>query len=198
MITNNHKFFFEHKRLVTNIFIFLFAVLFVLMTNRSAYSQLVHDFKVNEDTALIIPKYYSRIASNNNGSSVVIWAEDYPSTENIFAQIFDVNFRKVNGNFRVNQLADTCFYPDISMRSDGSFCAVWVQNRTPNTSRLKVRIFTKEGIPTSGDITINDSLNRGMLHPRINCDSSGRFIVTWFSSDFNVHRDILFQLLDSS
>lgn len=170
---------------------FMLLVCILVFFHGTSYSQLVNDFKVNQDTGIHTPKYYTNMSSNISGKSVVVWQDNYKA--NIFAQLFDNNFRRIGDNFNVNNLQDTCLYPDVIMRNNGTFGFVWVYQRT-NGIKLFLRLFTKEGLPVSSDIQISDTNYSGGLDPCIGCDSSGRFVVVWSYPN----KTILFQILDSS
>ena len=50
----------------------LIIILSILLPNL-LFAQLVNDLKVNLDTNLSIPKYYSSVSSNTKGNTVVTW-----------------------------------------------------------------------------------------------------------------------------
>ncbi|MDD5362109.1 MAG: T9SS type A sorting domain-containing protein [Ignavibacteria bacterium] len=169
-----------------------FLILIGLVTiSGVSYSQLVHDFRVNQDTGLQIPKYYTKISSNVSGKSVVVWQDNYKA--NIFAQLFDYSFRRIGINLSVNNLKDTCLYPDVIVRNDGTFGVVWIYQRSSG-SKLFLRLFTREGLPISSDMQLNDTNYRIGMDPQLGCDSSGRFVVVWS----NLYNDIVCQIVDSA
>ena len=178
----------KKKYFITILFAFLISELLIISPS---YSQLVHDFKVNDDTNLSIPKYEARISTNKNGISVIVWK---PSglIKNIYAQMYNTNFLKINNNFPINSQPDSILSPDVIIRNDGYFGVVWHKNGALY-SRTFFRLFNKDGNPITSDIQLNDSLSGFNGYPKIGCDSVGRFIVVWEYTNY----DIYFQMLDS-
>jgi|WetSurMetagenome_2_1015567.scaffolds.fasta_scaffold78603_1 hypothetical protein len=170
----------------------LYILIFFLIFNSSS-AQLIHDFKVNDDTALSIIRHEANISTNKSGLSVIVWNEYILG--NIYAQIYDKNFIKINNNLRVNMLLDSNWYPNISVREDGYFGIVWqkINGNVSNRCFTLFKLLNKDGIPITSDIQLNDTLRDFSGYPRIGCDSSGRFIVVWEYTQY----DIYFQILDS-
>ncbi len=171
----------------------LYSIVFFLALNTS-FAQLVHDFKVNDDTALSIPKYYARISTNKNGLSCIAW---YPSgiIKNIYAQIYNNNFHRINNNFAINSQPDSILDPDIIISNNNNLGFVWSKYGYAY-NQIIFRIFNKDCIPLTSEIQLIDTLNSYVSNPKIGCDSSGRFIIAWQRASGN--RNIYFQILDSS
>jgi hypothetical protein len=174
------------KKIIFTLLILHCSVLF-------SFAQLVHDFKVNDDTTTNVFRYHASISTNKNGLTAIVW-EEYV-LGNVFAQIFDNNFNRINGNLRVNLLSDTSFSPDVIVRNDGSFGIV----RQIYSCKTLFKLFDNNGFPVTSDIRINDSLIGWEDHPIIGCDSSGRFIIFWTYHDYGnpPEYNAYFQILDS-
>ena len=184
------------KKIITKIISLIFFVFFFSFTSKA---QLIHDFRVNDDTALISGKYNARISTNKYGYSAIIWEEQLPTLKNIFAQIYDINFIKINNNFKINSFADTIGGPDIVINDKNLIGIVWqkhgiiLNNTYTYASRTFFRMYNVYGFPITSYIQLNDSLKSYDGYPRIGSDSFGRFIVTWLYT----YGSVYFQILDS-
>jgi len=90
-------------------------------------SALSQQFTVNTTTAAA--QQYPEVAMNNRREFVIIWdSETSPgsSKHDVFSQRYDELWTPIGDEFRVNTyMADDQKYPDIAMREDGQFVAVW-------------------------------------------------------------------------
>jgi hypothetical protein len=168
----------------------ILILIFLLASNYSS-AQLVSDFKVNDDTAGNVFKHRANVSTNKNGLSAIVW-EEY-NLQNIFAQIYENNFTKINNNFKINTGIDSCNSPNVIVTNKDKIGIVW--SKTGRFyGRLFFRLFNKYGLPLTSAIQLNDTLNGYFVLPNIGCDSSGRFIVSW-SYGYN---DIYYQIIDST
>lgn len=169
---------------------YLFILISLLSFSAQVNAQLVRDFKVNDDTAGSVFRYYANISTNKTGLSAIVW-EEYV-LGNIYAQVYDNNFVKINNNFKVNVGIDTSISPDIAVTNREKIGVVWSK---PGAllGRLYFKIFNKYGSPLTPAIQLVDTSNGYFGYPRIGCDSSGRFIIGWSNSS----GDVYFQILDS-
>lgn len=90
-------------------------------------SALSQQFTVNTTTAAA--QQYPEAAMNNRREFVIIWdSETSPgsSEHDVFSQRYDELWTPIGDEFRVNTyMANDQKYPDIAMREDGQFVAVW-------------------------------------------------------------------------
>ena len=177
----------------------LIIILSILLPNL-LFAQLVNDLKVNLDTNLSIPKYYSSVSSNTKGNTVVTWEVRADSKVNIYAQIFDSSFNRVGNNFVVNSIPDLSSTSDVAVRKDGSFGIAWNSiTENPYRSKVVLKIFDKNGIPVSGEIQLSDSSKSFDPKIKIGTDFSGRFIVTFdYSIPNSARPNVYFQIVDSN
>jgi len=164
------------------------------------FAQLVNDLKVNLDTNLSVPKYYSSVSSNIKGNTVVTWEVRGNSDVNVFAQIFDSSFNRVGNNFRINSIPDLSSTSDVAVRKDGSFGIAWNSiTVNPYRSKIVLKIYDKNGLPISGEIQLSDSSKSFEPNIKIGTDSSNRFIITFdYPNPSSSSPDIFYQIVDSN
>jgi hypothetical protein len=170
---------------LTHILIFISILLF-----NSSSAQLIHDFKVNDDSAGSVFRYRANISINKKGLSAIVWSEYILG--NIYSQIYDKNFVKINNNFKVNSGIDSSHSPNIIVTDKNKIGIVW--NKTGGLyGQIFFRLYNNLGLPLTSAIQLYDSTNGYCNYPKIGSDSSGRFVVCWYKSN----GDIYFQILDS-
>lgn len=167
--------------------IFFFSILLFLFYTRISYSQLISDFKVNDDTTNY-SQYAAKVGCDAIGNFVVVWYDErINENPRICGQIFNYNAQRLGNNFQIsNDLYQAL--PSLSVRKDGSFGVSW------SVIQTKFRLFDKLGTPISNEIIIADS--SGSISS-IGSDLSGNFVIAWeqYNSSFTKH--IYCQLIDS-
>ncbi|MDQ3021133.1 MAG: T9SS type A sorting domain-containing protein [Bacteroidota bacterium] len=180
--------------------IFLFLLLFLLLHTlhpNILFSQLVSDFKLNDDTTNQ-PQYDAKIGTDKNGNFTVVWTDwREEGTEgvnvNVYCQRFLSNAEFVGDNFRINEITGSSSSPDIAVRGNGSFLVCW------KDFGVKARIFNNQGIPFGATFRINDSLMNTVINtPKVGTDSIGRYVICWQEYVIGQYGNIFFQRLDSS
>lgn len=174
--------------ILTKIF---FTLLINILLFNSAYSQLVNDFRVNDDTTTT-SQYNGRVGVDANGNFAVVWLDFRISTGDIYCQLYYANGQKRGNNFLVSSYSGNCNNPDISMRKDGSFAVCW------SDTVVKYRLFNSNGTPTSLENTIDNATNYAGNPPRITCDTSGNFVVVYQKYFAPLNNNIHFQRFDSN
>ncbi len=160
-----------------------------------SYSQLINDFRIDQDTSSISSVNNARMSINKSGENVIVWQQD-PSGVS-YAQMLNENFKRVGNNFRVSAY-DTCLKPDVHVRNNGSFGVVWKRQQISG-DKVFLKIFRPDGSSLTPEIKLNDSLFKIIDNPKIESDSLGRFIVVWqllqyYPQDFSIYC----QIVDSS
>ncbi|HWQ81334.1 MAG TPA: T9SS type A sorting domain-containing protein [Ignavibacteria bacterium] len=172
---------------VNNLFVLPAALIIIFLATSFSFSQLVNDFKVNDDSTNTSQDHAS-LGVDGNGNFVVVWYDWRNSNEEIFCQLFNSLGQKTGSNFC---LVSPGYSPDVAVRKDGSFGLCWVD------SFPKFRLFNKNGVPISNVIKI-DSVNFPQANtPSIACDSSGNFVVVFQRKITLTYLNIHFQLFDS-
>lgn len=175
-------------------------ILIIIIFPNLLHSQLVNDLKVNLDTNLSYPKYYSSVSSNIKGNTVVSWEARGNSLIRIYSQIFDSSFNRVGGNFSLNSISGYESNPFVSVRKDGSFGIIWTGLSTnPYGAKILLKIYNKNGIPISTEIQINDTIIPYNGNYSIGTDTSGRFIVAFdYPIPNSALPNVYFQIVDSN
>ena len=116
-------------------------------------------------------------ASSANGTSVVVWVNDYQNNgdTNIYAQRFDKNGAKVGPVIQVDYTAAHSTEPSVAMDSTGRFVVTWIN---PNGTHrdVEMRYFDAVGTPRTEIARVNS--NAVDNHPDV-AASNGSFVITW-------------------
>jgi len=172
---------------IKSIFAITAAFIIIFLTTSYSFSQLVNDFRVNDDSTNTSQDHAS-IGIDGNGNFVVVWYDWRNSNEEIFCQLFNSLGQKTGANFC---LVSPGYSPDVAVRKDGSFGLCWVD------SFPKFRLFNKNGVPISNAIRIDSLYFPQANTPSISCDSSGNFVVVFQRKITLTYLNIHFQILDS-
>jgi hypothetical protein len=159
------------------------------------YSQLVNDFRVNDDTTAYAQND-ARVGVDERGNFVIVIEDNRRGgNSNIYCQRFDSSANRVGNNFLINNNLDTASAPRIAVRKDGSFGVCWYETNSnvPNRKRIKFRIFSFNGIPISDELVVNDAnaITTPNSKSDISCDSTGNFIIA-----LRYNNDIYYQKID--
>ncbi|MDD5362198.1 MAG: T9SS type A sorting domain-containing protein [Ignavibacteria bacterium] len=166
----------------------VFIIFFTAFKTSISYSQLVNDFRVNDDTTQTIQEQ-GKVGVDSNGNFVVVWTDTRTTPYGIYCQKFNNNGQKTGNNFLLISNASN---QEIAVRKDGSFGMVF-SDTVP-----KFRLFNNTGIPIS-DIIILDSLRDwGAGYHHISCDTSGTFVIVHEINYTPSNINIYYQLIDAS
>jgi len=172
---------------VNNLFVLPAALIIIFLTTSFSFSQLVNDFKVNDDSTNTEQNRGS-IGIDKNGNIIVVWHDWRSSNEEVYCQLFNAQGQKTGSNFR---LVSPGYSPDVAVRKDGSFGLCWLD------SFPKFRLFNKNGIPISNVLLIDSSFYPEAHTPSISSDTSGNFVVVFEKKVGTNIINIHFQLIDS-
>jgi hypothetical protein len=121
-------------------------------------------------------------AMNGAGDLVVVWQGRGASEEEIFAQRFDPNGKRVGAEFRINTYTDDSqLYPSVAVHDDGSFAVVWESQNIPednNNTSICAQLFDSSGNAVGSEFIINDTPGR-CRYPDVAMDANGNFAVAW-------------------
>ncbi|MCE1165686.1 MAG: T9SS type A sorting domain-containing protein [Bacteroidetes bacterium] len=168
--------------------IFLCVLIIIAFTPYKANSQLLNDFKVNDDTSYTAQNQAS-LGVDDFGNFVVVWSDIRHQAEEIYCQLFNYRGQKIGNNFRI---AASGHAPSIAVRKDGSFGLSWID------SVPKFRLFDKLGNPITNIIKIDSLYYLQANAPSISCDTSGNFVVVFQRKISLTYINIYCQLLDSN
>lgn len=165
--------------------ILFFLITLLIFNTIPVYSQIVPDFKVNDDSTNY-SQYRAKIGIDDKGNFVVVWYDQREGNNlRIRGQVFDSNANRVGNSFQVNNDIYTTI-PSISVRGDGSFAVTW------NVISLKFRLFNQFGTPLTDEIILEDTVT-GFINA-LSCDTLGNFIVV-FNQDSSSINNLYYQKL---
>ncbi len=172
---------------VNNLFVLPAALIIIFLATSFSFSQLVNDFKVNDDSTLTAQDE-GRLGADANGNFVVVWRDSRTSPYGIYFQKFSISGQKIGMNLLLISNTST---PEIAVRKDGSF-GIMFKDSVP-----KFRLFNNSGIPLSNIIVLDSLRNWGIGTYAISCDTSGNFVlvheINYTPSNINIY----YQLIDS-
>jgi hypothetical protein len=164
----------------------LFTILFF---SSSLYSQLVPDFRVNDDMTNF-SQTSARVDTDADGNFVIVWEDRRtPGRVSSYCQIYNQGAQPQGNNFLVSDISENGLKPSIAVREDGSFIVCWYY------LYIKAKIFDNKGIPVSETIIISDTSSVG--NPSAGCDAKGNFVIAWEQYDSVPRPFIYFQRLDA-
>ena len=172
---------------VNNIFVLPAALIIIFLTASFSFSQLVNDFRVNDDSTST-EQSQGVIGTDANGNFTIIWSDLRINPYSIYFQ----RFNSVGQKIGINQiLFYNAYYPKIAVRRDGSFGIV-LSDTIP-----KFQLFNKYGIQISQLTELDIMRDWGSGKYALSSDSSGNFVVVheinFTPSDINIY----FQRFDS-
>jgi hypothetical protein len=81
------------------------------------------NFRVNDDTGTY-DQQLPAVAIDGSGNFVITW-EDHRSGYPIYARRYDSSGNPIDSSFRVNEVVNGGYYPDVAMDGSGSFVISW-------------------------------------------------------------------------
>ena len=159
----------------------------------SLSAQLVSDFRVNDDSTNRT-QYAAKIGVDSLGNFTVVWQDQRNNRPNVYCQRLDPGGHFRGNNFRINSIPDSSGRPSIAVTISGTISICWLEiNSTiPNSSKIKFRIFSNEGIPTTAEILLNDTLGNFTGSPSIGVNNNCEFFIAWNQNG------VLYQKVDSN
>jgi hypothetical protein len=164
------------------------SILFTILSfSSSLYSQLVPDFRVNDDTTNF-SQTSARVDTDADGNFVIVWEDRRTQgITSVYCQIYNSSAQPIGSNFLISQSIKSGRYPDICVRDDGSFIVCWL------FTYVYAQMFNAFGVPISEIITVSDSSS--VSNSKISKSENGNFVISWEQSGFNPR--IYFQRLDA-
>ena len=161
------------------------------------------DFHVNTFTTTT--QNHARIDSRGDGSFVVVWdsggLDSYSAFDGpdgaylaVSARRFDDDGDAIGNEFVVNTFTTYSeWYPDVAVKSDGSFVVVWETqygNEFPGgpygtilSHSVTMRRYDGDGDPLGDEEHINVIEEGNQGRPAVAMDSNGGYVVVWESAD---------------
>ncbi len=161
------------------------------------------EFQVNTRTSN--DQKNAAIAMDRGGNFIVVWSSYLQdgSSNGIFGQQFDPNYRPVGGEFQVNTTSSgNQAEPAAAMDAAAGFVVVW--HGPGLTAEDKEDIFAQRfdsnGLPLSDELPVNNYTGDKQFYPSVALNNDGTFVVVWESVNFPEDGDkaIFGQLYDSN
>lgn len=126
-----------------------------------------------------------KIATADNGLTVIVWVDSRNGNKDIYGQLFDNLGKRINDEFKIND--DTSnknqYLPSIGMNSNGDFIVAWKDGRDGGFMRDKIYVqrYNKNGEKIGVNINVNNELWSDYQYcpPVVDLDAKGNFIVAW-------------------
>jgi len=143
------------------------------------------EFRVNTYTTL--SQMNPSVAGLSTGTFVVTWSSDGQdgSAYGIYGQIFTSTGSKSRGEFRVNTYTDNYQdIPSVAALSGGKFVVTWESAYQDGSFKgIYGQIFTSTGSKSGGEFRVNTFTANTQWISSVAALDSGRFVVTWVSSN---------------
>ncbi|HWQ81783.1 MAG TPA: T9SS type A sorting domain-containing protein [Ignavibacteria bacterium] len=156
---------------------FMLLVCVLVFFHGVSYSQLVNDFRVNDDTTTYLQKE-ALVGAADNGNFVVLWSDNrtgiFDYWQNYF-QRYNASGKPIGHNVLV-ETQSRSYSHALNVRNDGSFIVAWT-----DTSICYVRIYDSTGSAVR-TVIATDSLARIKFLTSLDISvcsfKNGNFIVT--------------------
>ncbi len=181
-----------------NNIIFLLVLTSGLLYHSESYSQLVSDFKVNDD-ATSYTQNYSKIGVDAEGNFVIVWQDERRSGYfDVYFQRFNMTGVKLGENTRINYTNLFCGSPEIAMKSNGNFFVCWYENNG-SIYRIKLKYFNKNGDSLSSTLNFIENQTKIVSYYSMKTSLEGNLIVSWIEyTDLFANYQIVYQRFDST
>jgi len=143
------------------------------------------EFRVNTSTTGT--QFWPSVACDPAGNFVVTWYGYVPggNSFDVIAQRFSATGAPLGGEFRVNTYATGAqWFPMVASDDAGNFVVVW-EGEDASASGIFGQRYDGTGVPLGPEFRVNTYTTNQQLSPSLAADSSGNFVVVWFSPDGN-------------
>ncbi|MEO5613344.1 MAG: hypothetical protein ABIR04_00240, partial [Cypionkella sp.] len=131
---------------------------------------------------------YSTVAQLDDGNLLVVWADQYDSSERaIHASLYTSAGTKLGTDFRINSTTATGdqAFPAITALKGGGFVAVWTDTSAlggdTSSSGIKARIYDTSYNP-GVEFLVNTTTAGAQIDPHVTTLSDGSFAITWLDT----------------
>ena len=149
----------------------------------ATYSQVIADFKVNDDQGRS-DQQFPNISADGNGNFVITWSDFRNGNTEIYAQRYSSAGAALDTNFKVNDGAvlGNWGWPKISSDSSGNFVITWGDERNGDGDVYAQR-YSSEGAVLGNNFRVyNDISGTRQYDPCITTDGNGNFVITWYDT----------------
>jgi hypothetical protein len=137
------------------------------------------EFRVNTN-----PVAYPRwpgVAADSSGNFVVVWSDDFPGSD-VFGQRYASSGSPLGSAFRINTTSNAGG-PAVAMDPGGNFVVAWTIGYIPFCCTVAGQRFASTGAPLGPEFRVNTSGTGYPADPDLAVDSSGNFVVVWYTND---------------
>ncbi|MBL1140945.1 MAG: hypothetical protein HND53_02840 [Proteobacteria bacterium] len=162
-------------------------------------TSLGSEFNINGN--IEVSDFIYNATALTGGGFVVTWQSTGAVTsDDIFAQRFDVNGVKIGTEFIINtNTADIQTSIDIAGLPDGGFIAVWMtehEGGATTESEIAGQRFDANGVKVGNEFEVNTFSFDNQDMPKVAVQTDGSFAIVWESNDHN--RPISVELQDET
>ncbi len=122
------------------------------------------------------------VAMDAEGNFVVVWQGPGISEDDIFAQRFDANGQKIDGEFMVNTVTSSDqILPSAAMNASGRFIVVWESDDLPEPGNQAIcaQCYDSNGLKLGSEIILNDPNLPVCRYPDVAMGNDSNAIVVW-------------------
>jgi hypothetical protein len=126
-----------------------------------------------------------RVAADGLGHFIVVYEDGFSdgSGSAIYARRYDAAGLPLGPEFRVNQVTTgDQLRPDVAADWVGNFVVSW-EDYSTGRSVATIRRFDNEGVPLTGDVSVDASLAGDQFFPSVTMDRAGQDITVTFAAD---------------
>lgn len=161
------------------------------------------EFRVNTHTAN--DQRNADMAMDTDGSFVVVWTSYLQdgSSNGIFGQRFDPNFRPTGEEFQINTTSSgNQTEPAVAMDAAAGFVVAWHAPGAieQDAEDIFARRFDPNGLPLGDEFLVNSHTGGGQIYPDVAANNDDSFVIVWESENFPAEGDktICGQFYDSN
>jgi len=164
----------------------------------SSGAPLGPEFRVNTYTTST--QFYPSVAADPSGNFVVVWQSHSQdgSSYGIYGQRYASTGTPLGPEFRVNTFTtDGQFSPRVAVDPSGGFVVAWSRS-IGGVSGVLAQRFSSAGAPLGSEFRVNTYTGSPQFGPSVATDSSGNFVVVWWTLSGVFSWDVFGQLYASS
>lgn len=154
----------------------------------SNYNYFIEEREIQGNTIAEGQQEAASVGIDENGNFIIAWQdrddlrilETNTIRTDVFGQLFNENGSVSAPDFRLNTTVNfNQDNPQIAMRPDGSFIAVWMDGNY--TRKIRGQLFHADGNKNGKELAISDP--QLGYNPSVGMDADGNFIVVWEAPD---------------
>jgi len=129
---------------------------------------------------------YAQVGMSTPGNSVTVWQNEgqVGQQEGIYGMQFDpAGLPVLPGQYKVNLYANSSHsHPDLTVLPSGYQVIVWESAEQDGDGMgIYARLFDNANIARSNELPVATTITWNQRYPRVSCDETGNYAVTWQS-----------------